>query len=294
MTNESMFERAGRLFFTRDNIRDLEKQINTAGIGMPADSFAGYLAINVIVVTIFLTFVLYFYPPVIDSMVNLVAKYLVVPTEALFIPLLIVSFIVTYIATMSLLSTYLIMKAEDRRNSLESTLPDFLTLVASNIKAGMTLDQAMWYSAKPEFGILSVEVKAGVKEAFSGESLAHTLDGLASRFDSKVFKRTILLLKKATATGGELTEVLERTTDDVRNNIITKKDIAASLVLYEIFILFAAIVGTPFLFAVAAKLIEVFEKISPRVGDMPTTSGGPFMMFSNMQFSGPIISSSDF
>jgi archaellum biogenesis protein FlaJ (TadC family) len=186
------------------------------------------------------------------------------------------------------------MKTDDRRNKLETSLPDFLTLVSSNIKAGMTLDQAMWYSAKPEFGLLSTEVKANIKSSFSGESLEDTLDHLAMRFDSKVFKRTILLLKQATATGGELTDVLERTTDDVRNTIIMKKEIAASLVLYEIFVLFAAVVGTPFLFAVALKLIEVFERIAPQAGSIPTTAGGVFTTFSNVQFSGPVISSADF
>jgi hypothetical protein len=189
------------------------------------------------------------------------------------------------------------MKADDRRAKLEDTLPDFLSLVASNIKAGMTLDQAMWYSAKPEFGLLSTEVKARIKSSFSGQSLEDTLDQLGGRFDSKVFKRTILLLKQATATGGELTNVLERTADDVRNSIIMKKEIAASLVLYEIFVLFAAVVGTPFLFAVASKLIEVFERISPAVtssGGVPSSAGGVFTTFSNVKFSGPVISSNDF
>ena len=35
----------------------------------------------------------------------------------------------------------------------------------------MSIDQAMWYSAKPEFGLLAIEVKNGIKSAFSGEPL---------------------------------------------------------------------------------------------------------------------------
>ena len=255
MKNESMFESAGRLFFTRDRIRRLEKEINTAGINMPADSFAGYMALNVIIITIFLTALLSLFQPLSESITDLVGQYIELPFVVIVIALLIVSFVVVYVGTMAVMSSYLIMKTDDRRKKLEDTLPDFLTLVASNIKAGMTLDQAMWYSAKPEFGLLSEEVKMNIRGSFSGESLETTLDNLAMRFDSKVFKRTILLLKQATATGGELTDVLERTADDVRNNIIMKKEIAATLVLYEIFVLFASIVGTPFLFAVALKLV---------------------------------------
>ncbi|MBU0533084.1 type II secretion system F family protein [Candidatus Micrarchaeota archaeon] len=293
MANDNMFETVGRLFFTRERIRNLEKQLNTAGVNIPADSFAGYVAMNLIVVTIFLTLFLVLFQPLNEIIEKFLSDFNI-PVPLVILLILILSFIVVYLTTTTLISAYLLMKADDRRNKLEDTLPDFLTLVASNIKAGMTLDQAMWYSAKPEFGLLSTEVKANIKSSFSGESLEDTLDVLGSRFDSKVFKRTILLLKQATATGGELTNVLERTADDVRNTIIMKKEIAATLVLYEIFILFAAIIGTPFLFAVALKLIEIFERISPQAGSVPGSAGGVFTTFSNVQFSGPVITSADF
>lgn len=295
MTNETLFENVGRLFFSRERVKGLEKELNIAGVNMPADSFAGYVSLNIIVVTVFLTLLILLYQPSSDTIYSFVKQLADIPFALVGVIVLVVSAIIVYLATMTLISSYLLMKADDRRNKLEGTLPDFLMLVASNIKAGMTLDQAMWYSAKPEFGLLSTEVKARIKSSFSGESLENTLDRLGERFDSKVFKRTILLLKQATATGGELTNVLERTADDVRNSIIMKKEIAASLVLYEIFVLFASIVGTPFLFAVASKLIEVFERLGPQVGGgVSSSAGGVFSTFSSIKFSGPIISSADF
>ena len=294
MSNESLFESVGRLFFTRNRIRKLEGDLNIAGVNMPADSFAGYVSLNVIIITVFLTALVLLYGPSSEMILDAASQVAEIPYFVIALLVLAASFITVYISTMTLLTSYLLMKAEDRRNKLETALPDFLTLVASNIKAGMTLDQAMWYSAKPEFGLLSSEVKSVIKSSFSGESLASTLDYLAARFDSKVFKRTILLLKQATATGGELTNVLERTADDVRNNIIMKKEIAASLVLYEIFVLFAAVVGTPFLFAVASKLISVFEKIAPQAGSVSGSTGGPFSVFSAIKFEGAAISSADF
>ncbi len=294
MSNENIFESAGRLFFSRERVKRLEKELNTAGVNMPADSFAGYVSLNVIVMTIFLALLLLMYQPTGEMITALVNQYVLLPFPIIALIILAISFVAVYLATMTVISSYLLMKADERRDKLETALPDFLTLVASNIKAGMTLDQAMWYSAKPEFGLLSTEVKAVIKSSFSGESLESTLDKLGGRFDSKVFKRTILLLKQATATGGELTNVLERTSDDVRNTIIMKKEIAASLVLYEIFVLFASVIGTPFLFAVASKLISVFEKIAPQAGSLEGTSGGPFTVFSSVKFSGAVISSADF
>lgn len=292
MANETFFENAGRLFFTRKSVRDLEGKINAAGIDIPADAFAGYIALNVIVIALLITALVVLYEPTASFITKTTADLLTVelPLAAIGVVLFIIMVGIVYASARVLLSTYLLLKTENRRDQLEMSLPDFLMLVASNIKAGMTLDQAMWYGAKPEFGLLSVETKKAVKGSFSGESLEDSLDYLAGRFDSRVFKRTILLLKQASASGGELTDVLESTAEDVRNTLIMKKEIAASLVLYEIFVLFAAVVGTPFLFAVSHKLIEVFERLYPY---MPTTEAG-FGYLSGISFAGPQISSLDF
>lgn len=255
------------------------------------------MAINVLVITMFLTLLAVVYEPLGGAVAGVLATYVGLP-QLMPLVVLALAFAFTYLATLTLLSSYLLMKADDRRNKLEAVLPDFLMLVSSNMKAGMTLDQAMWYSAKPEFGLLSAEVKSIVKGSFSGESLESALDALGSRFDSRVFKRTILLLKQATTTGGELTSVLERTTDDLRNSMIMKKEIAASLVLYEIFVLFAAVVGTPFLFAVAAKLIQIFEKLAPQLGGASGFGGNGGIGFvsalASVKVGTAIISSGDF
>jgi len=293
MSNETIFEIVGRLFFTRERIKRLGQELSSAGIDLPADSFAGYAALNVIVVTIVLTLALVLYPPASGFIGGLLKTFTGYP-QLLPLVALVLSLIAVYASTLMLISTYLLMKAEDRRNKLESVLPDFLTLVASNIKAGMTLDQAMWYSAKPEFGLLSQDVKAVIKGSFSGQSLESALDKLGSRFDSRVFKRTILLLKQATSTGGELTKVLERTSDDARNTLTVRKEIAASLVIYEIFVLIAAVVGTPFLFAVAGKLIGVFEKITPQFGGSLGGGISPLIPFASVKVGAMAVTSQDF
>ena len=42
-----------------------------------------------------------------------------------------------------------------RRIEIEEILPDFLQLASSNIKAGMTIDRALWYAVRPRFGASS-------------------------------------------------------------------------------------------------------------------------------------------
>ena len=294
MTEDNLFELSGRLFFTRKHVRALEADLNTAGVNIPADSFAGYASINIIVIGAFITAAIMLTKSATNFLLDLLPKPI---STLLFVAPLVFLFSigVSYLLVTSLVSSYLSMKTEDRKNKLETSLPDFLALVDSNIKAGMPLDQAMWYSAKPEFGLLSVEIRQIIKIAFSGQSLEVSLVALGSRFDSKIFKRTLSLLKQASATGGEVTHVLEKTADDVRNSLIMKKDIAASLIIYEIFVLFAAVVGTPFLFAVATKLIEVFEKITPATNSLSSSgAGGALGSFSGASISGPLIHSSEF
>ncbi len=296
-SNESFFENTGRLFFKREQVRELEGRLLAAGVNMQATAFAGYLALNIMAGTIFLTMILLIYAPSSNLLINIGKIIPWLPGPILWVLALVVAFVFVYLAVTMLVSSYLMMKMEDRRKKLEDVLPDFLVLVGSNIKAGMTLDQAMWYSAKPEFGLLSTEVKTTIKGAFSGESLESSLDTLASRFDSRIFSRTVALLKQATATGGELTSVLEKTADDVRDNLMMKKEIAATLVLYEIFVLVAAIFGTPFLFAVAGKIVEIFEKIAPAAGGSVSGvsgAGGALGALTSVKISGPIITSSDF
>jgi|YelNatPaOPRAMG01_1025707.scaffolds.fasta_scaffold01653_6 pilus assembly protein TadC len=292
MTNETIFESVGRLLFTRERIKKLEGELNSAGVNLPADAFAGYVVLDVLVVSFFISIFLVLYHPTSEMITSVISGVIQLPTALIWLIIFIATLILLYFVAFFILSSYIIMRVEDRRNKMEAVLPDFLMLVSSNIKAGMTLDQAMWYAAKPEFGLLSDEVRFVVKGSFSGESLEEALGKLSSRFDSKVFKRTILLLQQASTTGGELTAILERTAADVRNTIITRKEISASLVMYEIFIIFAAVIGTPFLFAVAKKLIEVFERIATSV---PSTAGAQFGYLGVLRgFAGPVISSNDF
>jgi type II secretory pathway component PulF len=75
-----------------------------------------------------------------------------------------------------------------------------------------------------------------------------------------LFKRTISLIRQAEQTGGEVGSVLDMTAQEVRRELTTRKEISAMLVTYEIFVLFAAVVGTPFLFSVVCKLLTILEK----------------------------------
>lgn len=290
MAVHSVFESFGRLF-SRKQIRDIGHHLNSAGLGISAEAFAGYFFINVILFTLILFSVFAFVPSINMGLSGFVGSVFPgVYSWVIMIFFFLISLLISYFVIFALISSILVLKTETRRNAVEVAMPDFLMLVAANIKAGMTLDQAMWYAAKPEFGLLSTEVKSVIKQAFSGKSLPDALDELADRFDSKMFQRTVELIKQASATGGEVAEVLERTSQDARASAILRKEISASLVLYEIFVLFAAVAGTPFLMAVSNKLITVLEKAFSYIPE----GRASMSQFSFFKPVAPVVSSSEF
>ena len=81
----------------------------------------------------------------------------------------------------------------------------------------MQLDRAMWYAAKPEFGILSKEMELASKRVFGGETLDEALHKLSERFKSRYLARTVELIKEGIGSGGEIAVRLEKTATDLRN-----------------------------------------------------------------------------
>jgi pilus assembly protein TadC len=160
-----------------------------------------------------------------------------------------------------ILYSWFSLKAEMRRNMLESVLPDFLTLASSNLRSGMSFDEALWNAAKPEFGIFSKEVRASVKEAFSGKPIETALDDLARKFNSPMFQRTVMIIKQSIRTGGELASVLDKLAEDAREVHLVRQDIKTNLLVYTIFLFFASSVGMPFLFAVSLKMVSVLFSV---------------------------------
>ena len=275
MVITTTFEYLGRILFSKKQINEFTKFLYAAGHDTAAGAFLGYLAFAIILLTLFVTSTAIAFPSFYAGFYSFVYKIAPIPPIIMPILMFVLSFALIYNMVFLLVSGIFNFQAETRKNALETALPDFLMLVSANIKAGMSIDQAMWYSAKPEFGLLAIEVKSAIKSAFSGEPLESALQKLSLRFDSKVFTRTVTLLKQAFATGGEISKVLEETSQDLRNTSIIKKEVGASLILYEIFVFFASVLGTPFLFAVSYRLIQVFEL---QRTNLPTTSSsfGPF------------------
>ncbi len=285
----SGFDRIGR-FLPRGIIREVSRFLDMAGMVGEAEGALGTIAflsvafgLILFLISVFATDYLLLFSQPFAGAGEIAAD--IVGGLIMFI----VIEIVAVIAVSMIFYAYLIVQIDARKRELEAVLPDFLQLSAANVRAGLPIEQALWRAATPEFGILSKEVQNAMKRTFSGESIADSLTYLSGRFNSKYLQRTASVLKFGIASGGEIGEILERTASDLRKMQIMYKEASSSMVMYVIFITFAALIGAPFLFAVSYKLIATLGAVWAHI---PT--GQNFQSFGLISFSPPQISAEDF
>lgn len=171
-----------------------------------------------------------------------------------------------------LLYVILDFKMMKRRLELEAVLPDFLQLTAANIKAGMPVDQALWYAVRPRFGILANEIELVAKETMSGEELDDALRKFSEKYDSTTLRRAISLIIEGIRAGGEIAELVMKISSDIQETKIMKKEMAASVTTYVIFIGFATVLASPFLFGLAGQLISIVKDLAGSM-DMSSVAG---------------------
>ena len=164
----------------------------------------------------------------------------------------------TILMLVGFFSPYLVFMnvAEARRKRMELVLPDILLLIASNIKSGLTIDRAILFAARPEFGELSKEFKKVAFEIYGGEEIGNAFTKLTRRIKSVILERTVKLLIEGLRAGGAVASLLEETANDIRNTEVLQREIRSSVMMYVMFIFIAGVIAAPFLFAVSNVLVE--------------------------------------
>ncbi|MGV8169431.1 MAG: type II secretion system F family protein [Candidatus Nanoarchaeia archaeon] len=157
---------------------------------------------------------------------------------------------------------YMIYK---RTKEIEEVLPEFLQLASANISAGMPIDRALWFAVRPKFGVLAKEIEDVAKSTMAGEDLEEALQKFTRKYDSQALREAMNLLIEGMRAGGEIGFLLNQIASNMQDIKIMKKEIAASIMSYVIFITAAAIVGAPFLLALSAQLLIIMGSISSSV-----------------------------
>jgi len=177
-----------------------------------------------------------------------------------------ISFIVGSLIAISLFKYFNKKLVESARiTKMEDVFPDFIELMASNLRAGMTMDQALLSSSRKEFAPLDQEILQLGKDIITGKDISAALQDMSARIKSEKISKTIDLINSGIRSGGNLSILLEDTAITMRERDFIEKKASSNVLMYVIFIFFASAVGAPLLFALSAVLVQVMTSIMSSV-----------------------------
>ncbi len=148
-----------------------------------------------------------------------------------------------------------------RIKKMEDVFPDFLQLMSSNLRAGITIDRSMLLSVREEFDPLDKEIHKTGREIATGKSMETALLNMAQRIGSEKIQKTVLLIISGMRAGGNLATLLEQTGTNMREMDFIEKKAASNVLMYVIFIFVAVSVGAPALFALSTILVETLTTL---------------------------------
>jgi len=166
-----------------------------------------------------------------------------------------------------------------RTRRIEEILPEYLQLVSTNVKSGLSFEYALWYAIKPKFGVLSLEMHFVLKKVMTGYELADALEDFASKYDSPIIRRSFHLLIGEIESGGKIGYIIDSVVKNLKNNQKMKAEMAASAVTYIIFIGAIVIIISPVLFALSYNLLSFITAFVTKIAASgAASSGGPFQI----------------
>ena len=192
----------------------------------------------------------------------------------------------SFIGFQGLMYVILALVMDSRTKQIEEVLADALQLMSANVRAGMTLDRAIWLSARPEFGPLEEEIKLFGREVLGGLSMIEAIRNMKTRVNSELLDRTLILMEEGMKSGGEMAKLLDETSSDIRKIKAMKKEVRSNVIMYSMFIIFASVMGAPLLFAVSVYFIEM---IGGFYADKVPQDMGSQMSSGFMKMTGPQI-----
>jgi len=242
----------------------IENQLNCADFTIPAHNYSGFSILYGITLGMVLFFVIF----IIGIAAIQIAFALGIFTMVIF---------------MGIMHAIPIMVSDSRAKFIDEILPDALRLISSNIRSGLTPDKALLLSARPEFGPLEKEIRRSAKLTLSGESIENAVQTISNNISSKALKRSVDLLTEGIGRGGNLASLLDGLADDIRQTRILKREVQALVMMYAIFIFFAAGIGAPLLYGISSFLVETMQEMGSKISvqqSFPT--GMKFMTFRGM------------
>ena len=160
-----------------------------------------------------------------------------------------------------------------RTKKMEDLLPDFLQVVSSNLKGGMSFESAILGAIKPRFSILANEMAEVAKKVMTGHEIGTALSELGKKYNSPMLRRTIDLMVTELESGGEIASMIDGIVKNIKKTKELKEEISTSVIAYIIFIAAIVVVIAPLLFALSFHLLNIILSFVTRLGGVSGSAG---------------------
>lgn len=167
------------------------------------------------------------------------------------------------------------LKANDKIKQMEKVFPDVISLMASNLRAGITIDRAFVMSARKEFAPLDKEILETGKEIATGRNIVFALQKMSDRIESEKIEKVIMLIISGLKAGGNISDLLGETARNMKEREVIEKKAASTILMYVIFIFFAVAFGAPVLFALSSVLVEVIINLTMNIPEISASQAIP-------------------
>ena len=254
-------EEFGKAFVPKRAIPDLRMFLLKAGITKVPYKFFGALFYLTAIIT-GIIYVIYIYPFLqrYSQLVLLAASTVSWFTFQIFLAFFFIMLVYFYVD----LQIYL------RTKKMEDMLPDFLQVVSSNLKGGMSFENALMGAIKPRFSILANEMAEVSKKVMTGHDVGVALSELGEKYNSPMLRRSIDLMISELESGGKISELIDNIVKNIKETRALKEEISASAISYIIFIAAIVIVISPLLFSLSFHLLKIILSFASRLAGAAT------------------------
>lgn len=158
-----------------------------------------------------------------------------------------------------------IIVKERRDTIIEESVPDVFEELATSLRAGATIEQALLDLTKLQKGPLINELKIAINDMEGGYSFEESIENLIGRVDVVLAKRIFKIVIDGKKAGGELADILDAVASDSRAMSRLQRERRSKTLLYVIFIFAAGAVVAPLIFGFVTQIAEVVVNVGATV-----------------------------
>ncbi len=163
--------------------------------------------------------------------------------------------------------TWLGYKADTRGMAAAEYLPDALRMMSSNIQAGMTIDEALFMSARPEFGVLCEEIRKLSTDMIKNFSFEQALEKLKTRIKSDYLEMSINLISHGIKAGSGVADSLKQVAKVLQDREYIKQNIQTQMYQVMVSVALLIVLICPILYSASITSGTIMRHLMNKLTD---------------------------